>query len=34
MAETADEASSVEIGRRQRELVARRNVLSQVARTA
>jgi Spy/CpxP family protein refolding chaperone len=34
MAEAADEASSVEIGRQQRELVARRNVLARVARAA
>lgn len=34
MAEATDEASSGEIGRQQRELVARRNVLARVARAA
>jgi len=32
MAEAADEVSSVEIGRQQRELIARRDVLAQIAR--
>ena len=34
LAEAADEASSAEIGRQQRELVARRNVLARVAGAA